>query len=223
MAIDPRTKVMGVKLIQSRYLDAFLDGNLHMNSAAYFKKLESDGGIRADSDEGLESAFQIKELAVQDKDGTWVPVGGIINPVRYWTEESADFNMFCLYMLRDQPDDTFDDRNLGFGDTFVVLTNFPEFIKRVRKAAVELARTCNHGPVEYISPEIHNGLMGPFRKFASYGFQKEFRIVLQGGGGSATTLAIGDIRDICAHRRLSDLGDFIQQVRSMQIPTVTKL
>jgi hypothetical protein len=220
MKIDPRTKVMGVKLLQSRYLDSFLDGNLYMNSAAYFKTLESDGGVRADSDEGLESAFQVKELSIQDKDGTWVPIGGLTGPVRYWTDESANFNMFCLYLLTDQADAHFDDKNLGFGDTFVVLTNFPEFIRRVRAAAEALGRTCNHGPIEYVSREHHNGPMGPFRKFSDYQFQNEFRIVLKGGESSATTLSIGDIRDICQQGRLSELNDFIQTVRSMPIPTI---
>jgi hypothetical protein len=213
MKVDPQLRVMVAKLLAADYVDAFLDGNLHMNSAAYFKKLESDGGIRADEDEGLQSALQIKELSVQDKDGSWVPVGGIINPVRYWTEESADFNMLCLYMFSDQPEDTFDDRNLAFGDAFILITNLPEFIQRVRKAAVNLGRTCGHGPVEYVGADAHNGHMGAFRKFSQYQFQKEFRIALKGGGGVPTTLGIGDIRDICAVGATSDLGALIQRLK----------
>lgn len=213
MKVDPHLKIMLAKLLPSRHLEAFLDGNLHMNSAAFFKELESDGGIRADRDEGLASALQIKELAVQDQDGKWIPVGGIMNPVRYWTEKSADFNMFCMYMFSDRPEDTFDERNLAFGDTYVLITNLPEFISRVRNAAVELGRICGHGPVEYVNADEHHGLMGPFRKFSSYAFQKEFRIALKGGGGAVTTLSIGDIRDICVVGPSAEFGDLIQGLK----------
>lgn len=213
MVVDPKLKVMIAKLLPSRHLDAFLDGNLHMNNAAYFRTLEGDGGLRSDSDEGIEWARQVTSLSLQDEDGAWIPIGGLINPVKYWTDESVDFNMFCMYMFSDQPDDVFDDRNLAFGDTYVLITNLPEFIRRVREAAIKLGRGLGHGPVEYVSHVSHDGPMGPFRKFAHYSHQKEFRIALKGGGGAATTLKIGDIRDICGHGPLSELGDLIRWLK----------
>lgn len=61
---------MLVKMLKEERLESFLDGNIYMNSAAYFKTLESGDVVRADSHEGAEWATQIKELAVQGENSS---------------------------------------------------------------------------------------------------------------------------------------------------------
>lgn len=215
--MDSKTKVMALKMLPESRLKSFLDGDLYMNSAAYFKKLESGDAVRADQHEGLEWARQVAEVSVQD-DGKWIPIGGLINPVTYSTEKSADFNMFCMYMFTDQLDDPFDGRNLGFGDAFALITNLPEFIRRVRLAANALERPFGHGPVEYVDPKTHDGPMGAFRKFTSYSYQNEFRLAIEGGNGEPITLKIGDIRDITFIGQTNNLATIIEQIKRQHSP-----
>jgi hypothetical protein len=213
MWMDKNTRVMAVKMLKEERLESFLDGNVYMSSAAYFKTLESGDVVRADRHEGAALARQIKELSIQGENGEWIPIAGIINPLVYHTEESSNFNMFCMYMFTDQPNDPFDDRNLDFGERFAMIVNLPEFLRRVQVAAEKLGRECRYGPVEYVAPETHDGYMGPFRKFDSFSYQHEYRIVLRDGNGNPTTLQIGDIRDITCCGSITKLGEVIEQLK----------
>jgi hypothetical protein len=222
--VDKNTRVMVVKLLPERHLESFLNGDLHMNSAAFFKKLDGGDVVRSDRHEGLEWARQIKELSIQAENGEWIPVGGIINPLTYHTKESSNFNMFCMYMFTDQQGESFDTRNMDFGDTFVMITNFLEFLQRVKTAAEKLRRNCYHGPVGYVSPQTHDGKMGPFRKFDSFSYQNEFRIILEGGDGNPTTLQIGDIRDIALVGNSAELAEIIERLkRGEQVALTTEM
>jgi hypothetical protein len=212
--MDKTTRVMAVKMLKEERLEGFLDGNLYMNSAAYFKSLESGDAVRADSHEGAHWAQQIKEISIRDENGEWIPIGGVINPITYHNDESSNFNMFCMYMFTDQPNDPFDDRNLGFGECFAMIVNLPEFLRRVRAAADKLGRECRYGPVEYVAQETHDGYMGPFCKFDSFAYQHEYRIILPGGHGAPTTLQIGDIRDITWCGPITKLGEVIEQLKN---------
>jgi hypothetical protein len=75
MSMNKTTKVMVAKMLKEERLERFLDGNIYMNSAAYFKTLESGDVVRADSHEGAEWARQIKELSIQGENGEWIPIG----------------------------------------------------------------------------------------------------------------------------------------------------
>jgi hypothetical protein len=213
MPMNKTTRVMAVKMLKEKHLESFLNGNVFMNPAAYFKTLESGDVVRADSHEGAHWARQIKELAVQDENGGWIPIAGIINPLVYFTENSANFNMFCMYMFTDQPDDPFDERNLDFGERFAMIINLPEFLRRLRVAAEMLGQECSYAPVEYVAQETHDGYMGPFRKFDSFSYQHEYRIVLPGGNGKPLALQIGDIRDITYCGPITKLGEVIEQLK----------
>jgi hypothetical protein len=186
-----------MKLLPSGRLDSFLDGNLFMNTPGYFKALEAADFVRADSDEGIHSSLQTAEVSVKGENGEWIPIGGLINPVIYRTEEAAAYNMFCMYALQEHIDEPLDDRNIAFGDTFVVIRDADEFLRRVQEAAAKAGRPYHHSLIEYVDRETYHGLMGPFRKFSTFSYQQEFRMVLHGGDGQPTTLEIGDIRDIC--------------------------
>lgn len=211
--MDEKTRVMIVKLLKAERVDSFLDGNVYMNSAAYFKELDSADVVRSDRHEGLHSARQVKEISVQDSNGQWIPIGGIINPVTYFTDESSNFNMFCMYIFNDNPDEPFNEKNLAFGESFVLILDIVEFLRRVRVAAQNLDRECAHAPVEYVDGSSYDGPMGPFRKFDSFSYQNEYRIVLRGGEGNPITLQIGNIRDIAVVGQTKELGELINKIK----------
>lgn len=194
--MTPR-KIALMKLMPSEFVDSFLDGNIYMNTPTYFSDLEADDVVRSDFDEGIHFSMQVKELSIQDTKGEWVPIGGLINPVIHRTPEAADYNMFCMYALYDDLDHQVDDRNLAFGDTYAVITNAEEFIKRFKAAAEKAGKVGGYKLVEYVDRETYHGPMGPFRKFSSFSYQNEYRMALQGGDGNPFILKIGDIRDIC--------------------------
>lgn len=192
------------KLLPEKYRESFLDGNLFMNTPAYFEQLEARDIVRCDPDEGLSESRHFKEVAVQAADGTWVPIQGIIGPVKFRTPQAGRYNMLCLYAHPDESVEPFDERNLAFGESFVLIHNVVEFIRRFREAAASLDRQYSHGLVEYVDPDVHDGPMGPFKKFRVFSYQNEFRFTIA-GDGSPLMLKIGDLRDICSWGSSADL------------------
>lgn len=190
--------VVLVKILPACWLNDFLDGRLYLNTGAYFASIDRSDSVRHDPHDGVDDARQVVSVEIQDEAGKWIPIGGIINPVTFRSSESEKFNVLCTYMMTDLHGATFDERNLQFGDTAVYITNPVEFLRRVKAAAAEAGKDVLHRPVEYVPRDLHDGKMGPFRKFSEYEYQSEFRIVLTGGNGEACRLAVGNLRDISA-------------------------
>jgi hypothetical protein len=204
-------RVMLAKILPQKFLDDFLDGNLHLNSDAFFAQAEADGFLRSDPYEGADDAIQFKEIAIKIGDGKWVPIGGSKSPLIYRHGNKQSRNILCLYMFTNKHDFEFDKRNMNFGEVAVVITDLKEFIKRIRNASIKEGNELYQAPVEYIDKKVHHGKMGPFRKFSEYGYQSEFRFVLVTSNAEpeqAIKLPIGDIRDIaivCTSDKLSEL------------------
>lgn len=190
-------KVALIKLMPSQYLDSFLDGNLLMNTPTYFSALEEADVARSDRDEGVNASLQVKEISIANDDGRWIPISGLVNPVIHRTQGAVDYNMFCMYTCTEHSNEPFDDRNLKFGDTFIVIKSASEFLKRFNVAAQKIGRKTFYSLVEYVDRDTYHGPMGPFRKFSSFSYQNEYRMVLCGSGEKSIILEIGDIRDIC--------------------------
>jgi len=189
-------KILLAKIILSCRAKDFLDGNLYMNTDAYFAAMDADDIARADKDEGADEILQIKEIAIANKNKKWIPIGGVKSPLIYRRGNKEGINILCMYSITNQDDFHFDERNLNFGDTAIVIKDAKEFINRFKSAAKIAGRRLLHGPVEYIDKNKHHGQMGPFKKFNNYSYQSEFRFVLFGGNGGAIRFPIGDIRDI---------------------------
>lgn len=64
----------------------------------------------------------------------------------------------------------------GFGDTMVLFTNTPEFVRRLRRAARTAGYELESKPIRYM-PMDHCGDMGPFRKLEDYRYQSEWRFL----------------------------------------------
>jgi hypothetical protein len=190
-------EILLIKLLPSHRVNDFLDGNLYMNTVDYFASLEKSDAVRADDDEGVDESLQVKEVAIANENGEYIPIGGIINPILYRSHDPKDLNIFCMYALPNTLGHRLDERNLGFGEIGVVLTNAKEFVERFRKAAIASGRQPGHGLIEYVDKFTYHGPMGPFRKFDKFSYQCEFRLMVDGGDATPLVLSIGDIRDIC--------------------------
>jgi hypothetical protein len=199
-------RILLIKLLPERYRESFLDGDLYINTPRYFKEIESDDVVRCDPNEALFASRQFKEFSIQSKDGVWVPIEGIIGPLKFLAKDHDDFNIFCLYTFTENSFEAVDERNLNFGENFIIITNLIEFIRRFRNAVTSLRRECAHGLVEYVNPAIYDGPMGPFRKYHSFSYQNEFRFVVAGGDGTALILKLGNLRDICSWGYSADLN-----------------
>ena len=83
-----------------------------------------------------------------------------------------------------------DPRNFAFGDSFAVIRNDAEFLRRVAAAAVPSGQELKYGLVRYVGEGSHNGEMGPFFKRRSFDYQREYRIALLPGTGERLTFNV---------------------------------
>tara|TARA_R110002050_G_scaffold189455_16_gene324049 strand:- start:1607 stop:2275 length:669 start_codon:yes stop_codon:yes gene_type:complete len=209
--------VILAKILPQKFLNDFLDGNLHLNSDAFFARIDNDGFLRSDPNEGADEAIQFENISIKDKEGKWVPIGGAKNPLIYRYSNKKSRNILCLYMFTTKQSYEFDKRNMEFGDVAVVIKDLKEFIKRIKTASTKKEMGLFQAPVEYLDKKVHHGKMGPFRKFSEYEYQSEFRFVLDSEVQRTEKfikLPIGDIRDItmvCTSDKLSDLPNKVQR------------
>jgi len=207
-------KILLTKLLDTVWVSEFLDGNIYMRTDKYFAKLESSDLVRADKDEDVDEAWQVKEVSIQDADGKWVPIGGIINPILHRYGSRENFNLYCMHAIKNTEDYQFDERNHGFGNTAIIVGNAEEFIRRFKAAAGLVERELFHGPVTYVKRNEYHGPMGPFKKFDNYSYQNEFRFALPGGNGEPITLSLGNLRDICIVIPITQIPDLQSKTRS---------
>jgi hypothetical protein len=113
-----------------------------------------------------------------------------------------------MYALRESASDTFvDPGNLGFGDTFALLTDFDEFMRRVKAAVPGTGQDLRYDLVDYLDGTSYEGPVGIFKKLSDFSYQSEFRIGLFPGTGAPLRLQVGNLSDIVILGRLSELND----------------
>lgn len=196
--MEPSDRGLFIKLLPACWVESFLDGKIYFNTDKYFAALDESDVVRFDPDEDIDESLQVKEIAIQSKEtGEYVPIGGVISPIKFRYKEKLPLNIFCVFVFLEKHDFQFDERNLKFGDSAIVIRDPIEFTNRIHSASNKLGLTVNQRSVEYVQKTIYHGKMGPFRKYDEYEYQIEFRYLLRPGLGEATILQIGDIRDIC--------------------------
>jgi hypothetical protein len=195
------------KFGECRHLEQFAQGLLYMNPLRYFIKQEADP-VRGDPHEGTGHMAQAHGWLLRIKVGEdFKNVGTIEGAVRHQTPSGLNANLFCMYALRASAADTLvDPRNQAFGDTFAVLLQFDEFMRRVKAAVPSTTRQLQYGLVEYIDEGVYNGPMGIFRKDSRFAYQSEFRIALLPGVEIPYELRIGDLSDIVMIGPLCELN-----------------
>lgn len=193
------------------------EGHLYMNPLSYFISGEADA-LRADAHEGTLVSMQPDKARLSvEVDGQFHEIPGICGPISYRTDAMLRVNVYCMFAVRpSRESELIDPRNIAFGDSYALLTDGDEFLRRVQRAAAAQSLTVTWRPVEYVERGTYHGKMGVFRKFSTFAYQSEFRIAMFPGTGTPFSLRVGDLSDIALmgasdsvnrRLRLSDRGD----------------
>lgn len=88
--------------------------------------------------------------------------------------------------------------NLGVGyDTMIVITNTPEFLKRIHNKISEMEFSFEYNSVSYFpEKDIAHKKITPFDKRERFSYQKEFRIYIDCDHIDPFNVSIGNIEDI---------------------------
>src|SRR5512138_183429 len=115
------------------HIDLFVrEGQIYMNSLNYFKRLEGDI-LRTDKHECASFCEQADGAKLSmEENGNWLEIGTISGPIVSSDNGDSITNVFCMYAFRESASKSLvDERNLNFGDTFAILTDGDEFLRRV--------------------------------------------------------------------------------------------
>ena len=208
-------RVLGMfKFGANQHIEQFAQDLLYMNTLKQFVEIETSS-LRRDSYEGTSHLWRGDGAILSvEVDGQFVPVGELQGPLRYQPDALQNVNVFCMYALRESASDTFvDPRNFAFGDTFAILKDFDEFMKRV-KAAVPAGQELRYDLVKYIDADSYKGPVGIFKKLSDFSYQSEFRIALLPGTGAALPFDVGNLSDVVILGPLSELNDRLR----VQVP-----
>ena len=192
-----------LKFGKRQHLEEFRrDGLLYMSPQGYFADLEGDL-VRGDRFEGADQVHQPKDIRhiriENDVSGDVVMIkpedlGG---PVSISFGKRPPCNLFCMFAVTQAVDGPFvDERNLGFGDSFILVLNTQEFVNRICTAARAAAFGYTYGLVEYYETDGYSGETGPFRKPSTFAYQQEFRFSIMPGSREPVRLVVGSLEDI---------------------------
>ena len=213
------------------HADQFVRGNIHCNTLRKFKKMEDKRFPgRADSDEGTTAWLQPDEIDIQI---AGVRLAGLAAPVQVQMNWLNDVHLFCMvaghtgkldvrHLLTEdlQQELVIPRACLDLGQYVVLVTNVTEFIKRMDAAGAGTDYRYARGLVKYYDPKTFHGefrdVEAAFWKQDHYSYQREFRFAFETGrmDNHPLTIEIGDISDITARMRSSDLlnDDYVQVI-----------
>ena len=222
---------------EKEYADDLLEGKLFVNRLSYFKKIEADDG-RGDEDEGaimppldgLSLTFAVTNEDTGETEQFAIPKEDLAAPPVIRPEWFDHINVYCVYAGQVSnlecitPDNAEDFRRQlelpedaeNLGGHAVVITNVPEFIKRVNDAAGHKGYRITYKAVEYYdaefgSPPVRSDVETIFTKRKEFENQSEFRIAIETGtlGCDPITLDIGSIADIAYYADTSAINSHI--------------
>lgn len=150
-------------------------GQLFMRTLNDFRRDEADE-LRGDENEGTHWTIQPDLAKLQmEVDGVFREIPGIVGPIRYSRDLDKGVNIFCMYALRRRnPQTLIDLKNFSFGDTYVLLKDGDEFLRRVRRASIPNGQQLCWRLVEYVDPNTYSGAMGIFSKFSTFNTRVSF-------------------------------------------------
>lgn len=190
-----------VKIGKPEHLEDFRKtGRMRMPRLATFQGLEDDVG-RGDRHDGLAAWLQPEKCVVKFKD---ITLTGLIRPVAVSLDDTARHHVFCLHAITsyrlpaifDEAAPAIDPENFKLGTHALIITNPTEFIRRLTAAAKRAKIGLLAGPVEYLDPDVHHGEVGAFRKFKSYAYQSEWRVLVDPTSDEILWLDLGSLEDI---------------------------
>ena len=196
---------------EEKYADAFRGGQLYARKLRAFRNLEDP--LRGDRHEGgvLQEGGT---LSVQGPSGNWWPIP-TVGPLAFFSGSTDALNVFCMTgfiseevsgpepaMVQDVMAQVRESAATcaAMGRHAVIVWDFDEFMRRVRRACERRGYRFWARPVEYYSAYPPASVFWPegsikpvFMKAAGYRLQREYRIALETGtnGDEPVTLEIG--------------------------------
>lgn len=206
----------------------FISGQIYASSLQTLKTFEESHAVgRVDPHEGSIGWLQPSQ-------GHFVLDGQVINadlagPVQIQMSLLDHFNVVCLHAMHLGTSNeaqlakaTLDEVNreimipdecFALGEYAVMLTDAPEFVRRMKAAADAKRYLMGNGLVRYYDPEsdhlsFDNPLEAIFWKQDRYSHQREYRFAIFSGSelGVPLTIDIGDISDITMLMRSDDIN-----------------
>ncbi len=105
-----------------------------------------------------------------------------------------------------------DDRMFQFGMHGVMITNMPEFFKRIESKCQQLGFNVRYMPVVYRDFSNISGYISPFTKSQEFSYQSEVRLFIESKGDQPIKIEIGSIEDIAVKFQLGKWFKFIDNV-----------
>ena len=197
-----------IKFQSSDRIKQLKQGKIYANCLKYYRELEQETGD-ADIGDKFEAMFHINNgYLFNPKTNETIELKDALLS----TESSNDY-VFCMFGIGlNQNKFSFTDQQkekmLTFGDTALIITDYKEFISRVKKAASKQGMQVHFDAVHYFKPNEDNAnliislLKGmwniAFWKRDRYLYQQEVRFVFVSDDKNLDhiELNIGDISDI---------------------------
>lgn len=200
--------VVLLKFGEHEHLMKFLlDGTLRVSSINDIRKTENEkekDNFRNDSLEGITHYTSVGPTEL-----TLVPISGkpsfklpVQNITYYGQYEEIYGNISSFYGITDKcfhqglllP---VDKKMKLFGDHFIIIKNFDEFVRRIDIAIENSTRySWQYGFVKYFDEKNFRGTIDPFKKRNIYSYQKEFRLHFKTGQSKPIFINIGPLYDI---------------------------
>ena len=198
-----------IKFTSLKFAKSFIGGTIYMNSMDYFRRIEGDNTTRGDLFEGTHGI-----IAKNDLEESTPRLGmhfseniknAMVGGMSLLSEELKYYKVFCMYHLNCDfhtgTIEPIDNKINNFGDTFVLITEFEEFKRRIVKE-LEKGKYNVLGfagdDVLYYDYDSSTQKLGPFKKLRSYSWQNEYRLLAEPIEPTLDPLIlnIGDISDI---------------------------
>ena len=216
------------------HADKFLRGEVYARRLSWFKKLEGDDE-RADEyeaaimlrRENLTFTLGAKNVVSGEVEEFTIPMEDLAAPPILQPEHFDHINIFCMYAahsgdFKEVSKDNIQDYKrqlelpedcLELGRYAVVITDTPEFLRRLKKGAEREEYKICRGLLKYYDPEVGTP-MAPlnigivFTKRKKYAHQREYRFAIDTGtsGCEPITLSIGAIDDIAMRLDTADIN-----------------
>ncbi len=173
------------------------DGHVFMRPLLEFKNHENSPP-RADPDEGSGYCRQATGAILRmEHEGEWLDVGELTGPIKVTDRNLLKTNIYCLHApRRNDCGRVLELHRLAFGDSYVLILNADEFLRRLTQAITQAGHEPHCVLVEYVDKSTYTEPMGAFRNFSHYSDQKELRVAAMPGTGSPLSLYLGNLSDI---------------------------
>lgn len=195
-----------LKIGKLDHLEALREqGQIHCKTLAYFSTLE-DTILRGDELEGVTTIVNLDGGTIQMKDvdasdTAYCKPIDIHTGRMFHRSEDAKGNIFCMYSIAVDKHELgnnhlITDEAKSFGDHFLVIKNWNEFLRRVAVKLETLGMTGKYGFITYKDFTKYHGKKTLFEKDLAFKPQQEFRIFIHNESTEPLDLYIGSIADI---------------------------